>query len=151
MRIFKACYGAEHILKHREYLVNAVSNGRPSGGAWYDSIVELMDERQAYGSLIFDSGATDGATIPNRYSIACKQFNAFRHNPSLISNRQWFWLRTVASAGCFANVNNNANSNYNNASNSGGGVRPIHLLCNFGQVSAHSQEKERESFRETDK
>ena len=126
--IFKACFGENHVLKHREYLVNAVANGRASAGAWCDSVVELMDERMVYGSLIFDSASTDGGdTIPNRYSVSCKQLSLFQHRPDMISNRQWYWLRNVVSAACFANVNNNGNCNYNNASNAGSGVRPDSL------------------------
>ena len=87
--IFKACLGENHILKHREYLVNAVANGRAFAGVWCDSVVELLDERMAYGAPIFDSASTDGGdTIPNRYSVSCKQLNLFRHCPDLISNRQ---------------------------------------------------------------
>ncbi len=67
--IFKACFGENHVLKHREYLVNAVKDGKPSAGAWCDSIVELMDERMVYGSAIYDSGNTDGGEfIPHRES-----------------------------------------------------------------------------------
>ena len=85
--IFKACFGADHLLAHREYLVNAVADGKPSGGAWCDSLVELMDERMVYGSCIFDSGASDGITVRNRYSTGNSQLNAFRHAKYLISNR----------------------------------------------------------------
>ncbi len=49
--IFKACFGENHVLKHREYLVNAVKDGKAYGGAWCDSVVELMDERMVYGSV----------------------------------------------------------------------------------------------------
>ena len=127
--IFKACFGEAHILKHREYLVNAVTDGRASGGAWTDCLVELLDERQAYGSLIFDSASTDGGdTIPNRYSVECKQLNLFRHRPDLISNRQWYWLRNVVSAACFAGVRPGGYCNYYNASCAGGGVRPAALI-----------------------
>ena len=100
--IFKACFGEDHILSHREYLVNAVKDGKPSGGAWCDSLVELMDERMVYGSCIFDSGSPDGADVPNRYSIGNSQLNAFRHAKYLISNRQYYWLRNVVSAAYFA-------------------------------------------------
>ena len=134
--IFKACFGESHVLKHREYLVNAVTDGRASGGAWCDSYVELMDERMVYGAPQFDSASTEGGnTILNRYSVSCKQLNLFRHRPALISNRQWYWLRNVVSAGCFANVNNNGNCNYNNASNSGSGVRPDSLPARFFRTS----------------
>ena len=127
--IFKACFGENHVLKHREYLVNAVANGKASAGAWCDSFVDLMDERMVYGAPIFDSASTDGGdTIPSRYSVSCKQLNLFRHRPDMISNRQWYWLRNVVSAACFALVNILGYCNFNSASHSGGGVRPAALL-----------------------
>ncbi len=124
---FNAFFGAAHILSHRDYLVNAVSDGKPSGGAWFDSTVELMDERQVYGSLIFDSGNPDGSTVPNRYSTGCKQFNLFRHRPDLISNRQYYWLRNVVSGAYFALVNDAGGCASSNASGVGG-VRPLALI-----------------------
>ena len=39
-------------------------------------------------------------------------------------DRANWWLRDPASAANFANVNNNGNCNYNNASNARVGVRP---------------------------
>ena len=125
--IFKACFGENHILSHREYLVNAVTDGKPSAGAWFDSLVELMDERMVYGSLIFDSGASDGATVPNRYSVANSQLSLFRHAKHLISNRQYYWLRNVVSAAYFAGVGSYGGANYDNASNVIG-VRPAALI-----------------------
>ncbi len=50
--IFKACFGENHVLKHREYLVNAVKDGKASGGAWCDSFVELMDERMVLSPAV---------------------------------------------------------------------------------------------------
>ena len=127
--IFKACFGENHVLKHREYLVNAVANGKASAGAWCDSFVDLMDERMVYGAPIFDSASTDGGdTIPSRHSVSCKQLNLFRHRPDMISNRQWYWLRNVVSAAYFASVNSFGYCHFNAASNSGGGVRPAALL-----------------------
>ena len=126
--IFKAFFGESHISAHREYLVNAVANGRPAGGAWLDSTVEIMDERQVYGSLIFDSGNPDGTNVPNRYSVSCKQFNLFRYRPDLISNRQWYWLRNVVAAAWFANVTDTGGCIYGNAS-AVAGVRPAALVA----------------------
>ena len=125
--IFKACFGADHILPHREYLVNAVADGKPSAGAWCDSLVELMDERMVYGSCIFDSGSPDGTKVPNRYSTGNAQLSGFQHRHDLVSNRQWFWLRNVVSAAYFATVNTDGNAHYTNASNVGG-VRPFSLI-----------------------
>ena len=134
--IFKACFGENHVLKHREYLVNAVKDGKASGGAWCDSFVELLDERMAYGAVNFDSSSPDGtgadwqaiAASFNRYSVSCKQLNLFRHRPDMISNRQWYWLRNVVSAACFALVSIFGFCHCYAASNAGGGVRPAALI-----------------------
>ena len=111
----KADFGSAHILAHREYLANAVSNGKQSAGAWYDSEIELMTESMVYGAPHF-APACDGSTVPANYTVACKQLNLFRHRPDLISNRQIYWLRDVVSASRFADVNANGNCNSDPAS-----------------------------------
>lgn len=118
----KADFGSTHILAHREYLANAVANGKQSAGAWYDSEIELMTESMVYGAPHF-APACDGSTVPANYTIGCKQLNLFRHRPDLISNRQNYWLRDVVSAAAFANVFGNGTCSCNAAS-AAGGVRP---------------------------
>ena len=125
--IFKACFGADHVLKHREYLVNAVTDGKPTAGAWYDSYCEIPDERMVYGSCIFDSGNPDGQTVYTRYTVSNAQLSAFRYAKYLISNRQYYWLRNVVSAAYFALVDGNGYCNFNIASNAYG-VRPAALI-----------------------
>lgn len=115
-------FGSAHILTHRQYLCNAVSNGKPSGGSWYNSTVELMTEQNVYGGKVFCAG-NDGSTVPALYTVDKSQYPLFAFRPDLISNRNWFWLRDVVSAANFANVYNNGNALYYNASNSNG-VRP---------------------------
>lgn len=117
-----SAFGSSHILSHRQLLVNAVTNGKPSGGSWYDSTVELMTEQNVYGGKIFGAG-NDGSTIPYLYTVDKSQFPLFAHDPSMIGNGQWFWLRDVVSASIFAYVSNMGNADNNVASN-GGGVRP---------------------------
>ena len=124
--IFKACFGTDHILKHRMLLTNAVANGRPSGHAWCDSVCDLMNEEMVYGSPIFEP-ANDGTTIPYKYTESNSQLNAFRHAKYLISNRQYYWLMNVVSAAYFAHVINHGECYYNNASNAYG-VRPAALI-----------------------
>ena len=118
----KADFGSAHILAHREYLANAVSNGKQSAGAWYDSEIELMTESMVYGAPHF-APACDGSTVPANYTIGCKQLNLFRHRPDLISNRQTYWLRDVVSAADFALVSNSGVCYYHGASTAVG-VRP---------------------------
>ena len=115
-------FGSAHVLTHRQYLCNAVTNGKPSGGSWYDSTVELMTEQNCYGGKVFGAG-NDGSTVPALYTVDKNQFPLFAFRPDMISNRNWFWLRDVVSAAHFASVGGNGLAYYNLAS-SAGGVRP---------------------------
>ena len=120
-------FGGEHILTHRELLVNAVTNGKPSGHAWYDSTVELMNEPMVYGSYIFTS-ACDGTTISYRYTIDKSQLALFAIRPDLIGNRAGWWLRDVVSGAGFANVAWYGYANCGDASHAIG-VRPAFGIC----------------------
>ena len=115
-------FGSAHILTHRQYLCNAVSNGKPSGGSWYDSTVELMTEQNVYGGKVFGAG-NDGSTVPVLYTVDKSQYPLFAFRPDLISNRNWFWLRDVVSAAHFAYVAGDGGANYFAASYARG-VRP---------------------------
>lgn len=117
-----SAFGSSHILSHRQSLVNAVTDGKPSGGSWYDSTVELMTEQNVYGGKIFSVG-NDGSTVPYLSTVDNSQFPLFAHDPSIISNRQWFWLRDVASAALFAAVDTYGSASAIKAANIGS-VRP---------------------------
>lgn len=91
------------VTTHRDYFCNAVSNGRPSGGAWFDSTVELMSERMVYGNAVF-APVSDGSTVPSNYTTCKSQLALFRMAPRYVTNRQWYWLRDVVSATGFAGV-----------------------------------------------
>lgn len=111
-----------HVLKHRVYLTNAVSNGKPSAGAWCDSEVELMNEQMVYGGAVFMPGC-DGTTVPTNYRVEKSQLPLFAHRPDLISNRLTFWLRDVVTAAYFAGVGPGGGASCYGASGSFG-VRP---------------------------
>lgn len=111
-----------HVLNHRIYLTNAVTNGKPSAGAWCDSEVELMNEQMVYGGAIFMPGC-DGTTVPTNYRVEKSQLPLFAHRPDLISNRLTFWLRDVVTASGFAHVNDTGRAACRGASLSLG-VRP---------------------------
>lgn len=115
-------FGSTHVLTHRQYLSNAVTNGRPSGGSWYDSTVELMTEQNVYGGKIFGVG-NDGSSVPSLFTVDKSQYPLFAFRPDLISCRIAFWLRDVVSAANFADVNYYGGALYANASNVYG-VRP---------------------------
>ena len=115
-----------HVLKHRVYLVNAVTDGRPSAGAWCDSEVELMNEQMVYGGAIFMPIA-NGSTVFTNYRVEKSQLPLFAHEPSRICNRATWWLRDVVSASGFAVVGTDGLAAYGNASNSLG-VRPAFAI-----------------------
>lgn len=118
-----AAFGA-NILSHREYLVNAVANGRPSGGAWLDSTIELPNECMIYGHPFF-TPACDGTTAPVLYTIDKTQLALFDVAPKFITTRQNYWLRDVVSAVYFAIVTYDGRTHCYYASNYDIGVRPV--------------------------
>lgn len=130
--IIKNDFEASHILKHRNHLQNAVSNGYETGGTWYDSDIELMNEIMVYGCQIFKN-AMSGTNVPNNYQIDNSQLSLFRlrHDSIVARNdagdRYWYWLRDVVSSAYFAFVGLNGGSSCSLASNVGG-VRPAFLI-----------------------
>ena len=119
----KAAFGSAHVLTKRELLTNAVNGNTPSGWAWFDSDVELMNEVQAYGSVAW--GAHDG----NGYNVASGdgQFPLFMFDRTKLHNREDYWLRDVASATYFSLVNRYGYANSDYASYSIG-VRPAFCI-----------------------
>ena len=115
-----------HVLSHRVYLTNAVSDGHPSAGAWCDSEVELMNEQMVYGGAIFMPIA-NGSTVYTNYRVEKSQLPLFALNPSWIAIRATYWLRDVVTASDFANVGNSGLAYYYNASYPLG-VRPAFCI-----------------------
>ena len=125
-------FESSHILSHRSYMPNAVTNGYESGGAWIDSTIELMNELMVYGSNVFHN-VMNGTNVPTSHTIDKSQLSLFRLDKSKIvalndaGNRQTWWLRDVVSASTFAYVYLNGHAGHNSASNSNG-VRPAFLI-----------------------
>lgn len=119
----KAAFGSAHVLTKRELLTNAVNGNTPSGWAWFDSDVELMNEVQVYGSVAW--GAHDG----NDYNVASGdgQFPLFMFDRTKLHNREDYWLRDVSSVTAFSYVNSGGHADYLNASYSRG-VRPAFCI-----------------------
>ena len=112
------------VLTHREHLCNAVANGKQSGGAWFDSSIELPSEIMMYGHIHFGN-ASDGNTIPNIYTPSKTQLALFMVCPRFITDRSHAqWLRDVVSSANFARVGNHGTAGSTNASDSNG-VRPV--------------------------
>lgn len=112
------------VLTHREHLCNAVANGKQSGGAWFDSSIELPSEIMMYGHIHFGN-ASDGNTIPNIYTPSKTQLALFMVCPRFITDRSHAqWLRDVVSSAFFALVSSDGLTDCGNASLSYG-VRPV--------------------------
>ena len=118
----KADFGADHILAHRIILPNAVSNGASSGWAWYDSQIDLMNEKMVYGSHAWGSSQNGYDT-----GIDKSQLALFQARPDLITNRENWWLRDVRSATHFCHVAADGFADAWSASSSIG-VRPAFLI-----------------------
>lgn len=119
----KAAFGSAHVLTKREFLTNAVNGNTPSGWAWFDSDVELMNEVQAYGSVAW--GVHDG----NGYNVGSGdgQFPLFMFDRTKLHNREEYWLRDVSSATNFSYVGHHGCASNYSASGSVG-VRPAFCI-----------------------
>ena len=123
----KAAFGAAHLLSHREYLKNAVTDGYESAGAWYDSDVEMMTEEMVYGGKELKN-VTAGTHVPSNYTIDHSQLPLFALDRSKICNRANWWLRDVVSSTYFAVVASGGTCGYSNASGATIGVRPAFAI-----------------------
>lgn len=125
-------FGSGHILSHRQYLKNAVTNGYESAGEWKDSTIELMNELMVYGSNIFHN-IQHGTNVPQSHTIDKSQLSLFRLDKSKIvarndnNERYWYWLRDVVSSSNFAFVDTVGGASTSYASTAGG-VRPAFLI-----------------------
>ena len=119
-------FGSDHILTFSEPLVNAVSSGLPSGISTYECTVELMTERQVYGSPIFSGCPWGSSTVPALNTKDRTQFPLFALNPYMAS-LSWYWLRDIVSDSSFAG-SNGATAGYAAAGYADGGVRPYFCI-----------------------
>jgi hypothetical protein len=111
---------AGHVITHRRYLCNAVANGQASGGAWFNSDVELMNEVMVYGSVVNGKGTYGFYNIGAEKS----QLPLFALRPNLLNIVASWWLRDVGSATQFATVSATGYPSLANASLAIG-VRPV--------------------------
>lgn len=121
----KEAFG-DAVLTHREYLINAVTSGYPSAGAWTDSSVELMNEIMVYGSYIY-TPAGNGTVDVKRYTNSNLQLALFSVCPELMLSGGGYWLRDIASATHFARVDQFGGATSTGAANAYG-VRPVFAI-----------------------
>lgn len=119
----KTNFGEGHIISHRALFANAVSGDNPSGWAWQSTEIDLMTERQVYGSPAWGQAAHNGHDANMQYS----RFPLFSLAPEYITNRVWYWLQDVRSASLFCFAHGNGSAGSTDASSSGG-VRPYFLI-----------------------
>lgn len=120
-----AAFGSA-VLTRKEYLINAVTTGYPSAGAWVDSTVELPNEPMIYGSYIY-APSGNGTVDVKRYTCSKTQLALFSVLPRFMNDTSGYWLRDVVSATHFARVDN-----FGGATSTGGantfGVRPVFAI-----------------------
>ena len=115
-----------HLLKYREFISNAVTDGVPTGGEWVDVIYNIFNEIMYYGTVV--NGANNGG--PGIYNIGCSknQIALFKFNQSSMNRRANIWLRDVVSASAFADVFTGGRAAWDNASYPGAGVLGYYLI-----------------------
>jgi hypothetical protein len=110
------------ILSYRDWIPGSATMavGVDSTASWQDCAVELMSETMVYGEPVWASTG---------YSVGCcaRQLSLFRLNPSMIHNRQDWWLRNATGSAYFARVDYRGPADSRSASYALG-VRPLLLV-----------------------
>lgn len=119
------------VIQYTEYLVNAVTDGYPSGGSLVSNAsVELPNEIMIYGCHIFAPNG-DGSIDVRRYTNSHTQLALFAVNRIYIrpglGAADGYWLRDVVNPVRFAYVESSGLASYTNASNKRG-VRPVFAI-----------------------
>ena len=123
--MIEQAFGAESILHYSANLVNAVTDGHPSGGMNYEDLtVELLSERMVYGSFALAPVNTGGSSRPWNFFHERTQLALFQHAPYYISpsGGRNYWLRDIYSAEGFAQAFVHLQAR---AANEKVGVRPV--------------------------
>ena len=98
-----------------------INSGCSNDWAWYSRKVDLMNEVQVFGSIVWSSSGYETG------SDNC-QLPLFRLAPEFITNRSyWYWLRNIVDSSRFADVHGNGNS-FNTDASGAGGVRPCFYI-----------------------
>ena len=127
-----AAFGS-HILTKREWLTNSVRTSSVTNCDWYDSDIEIMNEVQAFGSIVWGSRTQDqsnwGGTGGNGRNVGVSnvQFPLFAFDRTKLSIQYGYWLRDVVFSDGFAAVDYAGNAWYIRASDKIG-VRPYFCI-----------------------
>lgn len=120
-------FGNEHILTHRQFFANAITNNYESAMTWYDSKIDFMNEQNVYGGKVFHN-AMQGIDFAWLHTVDKSQFSLFVLAPEhIICDRIAYWLRDVSRAGFFACVRGYGFASDDDESDSRG-VRPAFCI-----------------------
>lgn len=107
-----------HLQTYRELVSSAMdparynrfgqATGASSSWEWIEVQAILMSEIEVYGSVVWGSSGYDIGTAKNQLPI-------FRLNTADLINSEYYWLRDVASAGCFCFVGDGGFASYRGA------------------------------------
>lgn len=141
--LYNTAFGSvlgSHLLSHGTLLTKTVNadlasnagagfKGASSNWGWYDTKLSLLSEIQVYGSNVLSSSFYDTGFDNLQLPLFALDPTAKVCCRGGVGNgsRQRYWLRNVASAGIFALVGDNGNSNSAGASVSFG-VRPLFCI-----------------------
>lgn len=127
-------FGTNHILTHKNYFANTVTNNYESNGEWVNSEIDLMNEIMVFGSNIFHNVINQGNVPYGNSTVDNSQLSLFKYRKDLIiamndgGNRNIYWLRDVVNSGNFAIARGTGSAGYLNASNLDAGIRPSFLV-----------------------
>lgn len=109
-----------HVVTHKRFLSNAVSDGQASGAVWVDSDIELMNEAMVFGHRV------NGTAVLGFYDTGIEkaQLPLFRFRHDLIGVRDVWWLRDVSGSSFFVTVTGPGYPSRDGASYAYG-VRPV--------------------------
>lgn len=124
------------LLSHREYLIDAWDNTvGPSGGAWTDSTVDLMNEPMVFGSYIYTPIAvTTSNSLTKRYTNSFSQLALFAVRPSFIykpdgaSERISYLLRDICGVSRIVRVTSYGAPQDTTVTVSSYGIRPAFAI-----------------------
>lgn len=119
-----------HIIEYRALLTNeinpygynrtGINNGCSTTNSWYSRKLDLMDECEVYGSIIYSSSGYDCGT-------AYPQLPLFALAPQYIPSDGEYWLKDVSSSESYASVTASGMADQSWA-NGSAGVRPRFLI-----------------------
>lgn len=114
--IIQAAFGSANMLVWRQMNTSSISNGKPSGNNWYGASMEIPNQIQIFGSMIFNPDYIDGNTPAGVRTEANTQFSLFRLMPEMITvnstTKNAYWTRDCLSPVMFAGVDGGGLAQY---------------------------------------